>query len=81
MNPNDFVDKWRNVKLKERSAVQEHFLDLCALVGHGSPAQEDPTGERFTFEAGPANKKAVKGGLMSGRGASLPGSTKVNMLT
>lgn len=37
MNPKEFVDKWRNVQLKERSAVQEHFLDLCALVGHGSP--------------------------------------------
>ena len=61
MNPNDFVDKWRNVKLKERSAVQEHFLDLCALVGHGSPAQEDPTGERFTFEAGASKQKGGQG--------------------
>jgi len=39
-------------ELKERASYQEHFLDLCALVGHPTPAQKDPTGEEFTFEAG-----------------------------
>ena len=29
-----FVAKWRKVTLKERSAAQEHFIDLCRLVGH-----------------------------------------------
>ena len=50
MNAQEFVNKWRGVELKERSFYQEHFLDLCALVGHGSPAALDPKGERFTFE-------------------------------
>ena len=52
MNSQDFIAKWRNVDLKERSFYQEHFLDLCALVGHQTPASFDPTGERFCFEAG-----------------------------
>lgn len=57
MTPHEFVDKWRNTALKERAAAQEHFLDLCVLIGHPTPAQDDPTGERFAFEAG-ATKQA-----------------------
>jgi hypothetical protein len=52
LSPRDFVDKWRGVALKERSAAQEHFIDLCRLVGHATPAALDPQGEWFTFEAG-----------------------------
>jgi hypothetical protein len=33
---NDFIRKWRAVELKERSAAQEHFLDLCGLLGDGT---------------------------------------------
>lgn len=61
MNPQEFVNKWRNVALKERAAAQEHFLDLCHLVGHPTPAEDDPTGERFAFEAG-VNKQSGKQG-------------------
>lgn len=50
--PKDFVTKWKASTLKERSASQEHFLDLCRLIGHPSPALSDPTGEHFTFEKG-----------------------------
>ncbi|MBP7962519.1 MAG: class I SAM-dependent DNA methyltransferase [Caldilineaceae bacterium] len=57
ITPQQFVNKWRNVTLKERSAVQEHFIDLCGLVGHPTPAEDDPTGTRYTFEAG-ADKRA-----------------------
>ncbi len=55
LSPREFVDKWRYSTRTERSASQEHFLDLCRMVGHPSPAEADPTGEWFTFEAG-ANK-------------------------
>jgi type II restriction/modification system DNA methylase subunit YeeA len=48
----DFVTKWRKTDLSERSAVQQHFLDLCRLVGHEAPADFDPTGKEFTFEMG-----------------------------
>lgn len=51
MNPNQFVQKWRHNVLKEKSFYQEHFLDLCRLVGHPTPAEYDPSGEVFSFES------------------------------
>ena len=33
MTPYEFIDKWRAAELKERSASQEHFIDLCRLLG------------------------------------------------
>jgi hypothetical protein len=50
----DFIAKWRKVELKERSAAQEHFLDLCRTFDHPTPAEADPTGEKFCFERGAA---------------------------
>lgn len=55
MKPHDFLKKWRNVELKERSASQSHFNDLCALLAVVDPVSADPKGEWFTFEKG-ANK-------------------------
>jgi hypothetical protein len=55
MTPQDFLSKWRNVELKERSASQSHFNDLCALLDVTDPVSADPKGEWFTFEKG-ANK-------------------------
>ncbi|MBW4024125.1 MAG: class I SAM-dependent DNA methyltransferase [Proteobacteria bacterium] len=55
MTPHDFLKKWRNAELKERSASQSHFNDLCALLGILNPVSADPKGEWFTFEKG-ANK-------------------------
>ena len=52
MNAPEFIAKWSKVDLTERSAAQQHFLDLCELVGHPKPAAADPTGESFTFEKG-----------------------------
>ncbi len=54
MNVAEFVVKWSRSTLGERSAAQQHFLDLCELVGHPKPAATDPTGEEFTFEKGAA---------------------------
>ena len=54
MNPLDFIHKWRAAELTERSAAQQHFLDLCALAGHPTPAEADPAGDSFTFERGAA---------------------------
>ncbi len=61
MTPQEFVNKWRNVTLKERAAAQEHFIDLCRLVSHPTPAEDDPTGERFAFEAGADKQQGGKG--------------------
>jgi len=52
MNPSDFIRKWRDVALTERSACQQHFLDLCKLVEHPSPTDMDMKGDFFTFEKG-----------------------------
>ncbi len=52
MHAAEFIAKWRKVELKERSAAQEHFLDLCRMLGHPTPAEADPTGETFCFEKG-----------------------------
>ncbi len=48
----EFVRKWQRVELTERSASQQHFLDLCELFDHPKPAAVDPIGESFTFERG-----------------------------
>ena len=52
MTPLDFIAKWRASELKERSAAQEHFIDLCQLLGELTPAEADPTGEHYCFERG-----------------------------
>ena len=52
MLPQEFVNKWRGNTSTERQVYQQHFLDLCALVGHGTPAELDRRNEFFTFEAG-----------------------------
>ena len=45
-----FVAKWSLVDLPERAAGQEHFIDLCRLLGQPTPAEADPLGESFCFE-------------------------------
>jgi hypothetical protein len=50
MNISEFVAKWRKVELTERSASQQHFLDLCELFDHPKPALADPTSETFAFK-------------------------------
>ncbi len=52
MTPNEFIAKWQASELKERSAAQEHFIDLCRLLGEPTPADDDPTGDRYCFERG-----------------------------
>jgi len=52
MTASQFMNKWMRVELKEHSASQQHFLDLCELFDHPKPAEADPTGESFTFEKG-----------------------------
>ena len=52
MTPGEFITKWRASELKERSASQEHFIDLCRLLDEPTPAEADPTGESYCFEKG-----------------------------
>jgi hypothetical protein len=46
----ELVRKWSGSKLNERQGSQEHFLDICKVLGEKSPAAHDQTGEAFTFE-------------------------------
>jgi hypothetical protein len=52
MTPHEFIQKWTDVTLSERSACQQHFLDLCELLGQPKPAAADPAGAWYTFERG-----------------------------
>lgn len=52
MTPQQFISKWLNSALKERAAAQEHFLDLCRMLGEPTPADVDPTGKDYGFEVG-----------------------------
>jgi len=45
-----FAEKWASAQLTERASAQEHFTDVCRLVGHPTPAEMDPAGRFFTFE-------------------------------
>ncbi len=61
MTPHDFIDKWRGSELKESSGSQEHFIDLCRLLGEPTPAEADPTGQIYCFERG-ARKASGRAG-------------------
>jgi hypothetical protein len=51
MPPVEFKKKWARYSGKETAAYQEHFNDLCELIGHPSPVAADPTGtESFCFQ-------------------------------
>ena len=61
LSPQEFVAKWRSATLKERSAAQEHFIDVCRLVGHQTPAEADPAGTGFSFEYGAGKERGGQG--------------------
>lgn len=52
ITPQEFISKWKRVTAREKQTYQEHFLDICQLVGHQTPNDYDPTGKRFAFEMG-----------------------------
>jgi len=45
VTPVHFIRKWAAAGLSERSAAQQHFLDLCALLGEPTPVEADPDGD------------------------------------
>lgn len=61
MTPHEFLSKWRNVELKERSASQSHFNDICRLLGIEDPIKADPKGTWFTFEKGATKTSGGEG--------------------
>ena len=61
MSPNEFIAKWHASELKERSAAQEHFIDLCRLLDEPTPAEADPKGNYYCFERGARKDSGGKG--------------------
>src|SRR5208282_1960542 len=56
MTAAEFKKKWARYTGKETSAYQEHFNDLCRLLGQPTPVEADPSGtESFCFQ-----KRVVK---------------------
>ena len=79
LTPMEFIAKWHDTRFGERQASQTFFNDICALVGHPTPADyQNP--EAFTFD------KWVPGGFadaylegrfgweFKGSDAQLPGA-------
>ncbi len=61
MTPHEFIRKWKPVALTERQTAQEHFIDLCRLVNHPTPVEDDPSGERYCFEKGALKSSGTAG--------------------
>ena len=61
MTPQEFIAKWKRAKLTERAGSQQHFLDLCELLGQQKPAAADPDGTEYTFERGVTKTGGGKG--------------------
>jgi len=56
LTPAAFAAKWHGVTTTEKASAQEHFIDLCRMLGEPTP----PTllGERFAAEAEAASANA-----------------------
>jgi hypothetical protein len=53
MTAAEFKRKWHRYTGKESAAYQEHFNDLCRLLGHPTPVEADPSGnDFFCFQKG-----------------------------
>jgi type II restriction/modification system DNA methylase subunit YeeA len=51
MDVNQFIDKWSRVDRTERQAAQEHFIDLCRVLGEPTPNEAADPGA-YSFEKG-----------------------------
>ena len=61
MTPEAFIAKWSKTTTKEHAAAQEHFIDLCHVLGEKTPNDADPTGEWYAFEKGVEKTGAGRG--------------------
>jgi hypothetical protein len=50
LTPAAFAAKWRGVTTTEKAASQEHFIDLCRMLGEPTPHEADPIGAQDAFE-------------------------------
>lgn len=59
LTPSEFAAKWKGSTRTERAAAQEHFIDLCRMLGEKTPNEADPHGDWYAFEKG---AEKVQGG-------------------
>lgn len=57
-----FIAKWDAVTINEKATAQEHFIDLCRLLGVKTPNEADPNDQFFRFEK-PLTKSGGKAGF------------------
>lgn len=51
MDVNQFIEKWSRADRTERQAAQEHFIDLCRMLGEPTPNEAVDPGT-YSFEKG-----------------------------
>ena len=51
MDAAEFIEKWRDTPLSERAAAQQHFLELCEVLGVEKPPTTGPGTADYRFEA------------------------------
>lgn len=51
LTPAEFATKWAGSTRTEKAASQEHFIDLCQMLGAPTP-NSDPSGVNYAFEKG-----------------------------
>ena len=61
MTPHEFAAKWSGSNRAERAAAQEHFIDLCRLLGYPTPNEADPDGAWYAFEKGASKEGGGEG--------------------
>jgi len=77
MTPAEFKRKCARYSGKETAAYQEHFNDLCALLGQPTPAAADPTrNESFCFQKRVVKDEELFALAESGRIAEEPGTER-----
>jgi type II restriction/modification system DNA methylase subunit YeeA len=52
LTPSEFAAKWKGSSRTERAAAQEHFIDLCHMLGQPTPNEADAHGDWYAFEKG-----------------------------
>ena len=81
MSPEQFIAKWRGTTRTERSAAQEHFLDLCTLLDVPKPADVDRHGTEYTFEKSTRKIGDTTGFADVGNGTVSSGNTRASAAT
>jgi hypothetical protein len=51
MDVHQFIEKWSRADRTERQAAQEHFIDLCRMLGEPTPNEAADPGT-YSFEKG-----------------------------